>query len=128
MFTIWYSTESFAEYLIENTILAQERSQNRIQLKKLSESDANNPANFHRMPTHLKRILYLDAPDIIVEYNSKPVFSLEVSTEAGTGHNVFQRFARVAASVENGVPAFYIYPRAGYIRRQSDQNKNHAEG
>jgi hypothetical protein len=75
--------------------------------------------NFHTMPDHIKRILYLDAPDIIVEINSEPIFSIEVSTEAGTGHNAFQRFARLAASVENNVPAFYIYPEAAIITRKN---------
>jgi hypothetical protein len=69
------------------------------------------------MPDHIKQILYLDAPDIIVERNNEPLFSVEISTEAGTGHNVFQRFARLAASVENDVPTFYIYPEAKLIKR-----------
>jgi len=69
------------------------------------------------MPDHIKQILYLDAPDIIVELDSEPIFSIEVSTEAGTGHNVFQRFGRLAASVENNVPAFYVYPEAVIINR-----------
>lgn len=66
-----------------------------------------------------KKILYLDAPDLIVEINHEPIFSVEVSTEAGTGHNVFQRFARLAASVENNVPSFYIYPEAVIIKRKN---------
>ena len=61
------------------------------------------------MPDHIRRILYLDAPDLIVEHNNEPIFSIEITTEAGTGHNAFQRFSRIAASVENSVPAFYIY-------------------
>jgi hypothetical protein len=64
--------------------------------------------------------LYLDAPDIIVEIDSEPIFSIEISQEAGTGHNAFQRFARLAASVENGVPALYIYPEATIISRKSN--------
>lgn len=84
------------------------------------ESDANNSKNFHTLPDHIKKILYLDAPDIIVELNTEPIFSIEVSQEAGTGHNAFQRFARLAASVENDVPAFYIYPEAALITRSSN--------
>lgn len=112
-YRIWYSTESFADYIIENTNL-QSRF---VAKKKMYESDANNANNFHTMPDHIKKILYLDAPDIIVEIDSEPIFSIEVSTEAGTGHNVFQRFGRLAASVENNVPAFYIYPEAVIIHR-----------
>jgi hypothetical protein len=118
-YRIWYSTESFADYIIDNTNL---QSKNIIK-RKMYESDANNPNNFHSMPDHIKKILYLDAPDIIVEINSEPIFSIEVSTEAGTGHNAFQRFARLAASVENNVPAFYIYPEAAIITRQNTPAK-----
>ena len=79
--------------------------------------------NFIHYLTHIKQILYLDAPDLIVEIDAEPIFSIEVSTEAGTGHNAFQRFARLAASVENNVPAFYIYPEAAIITRQDTEPK-----
>jgi hypothetical protein len=113
-YRIWYSTELFADFVIDNTDL---RNRSYVK-KKMYESDANNAKNFHTMPDHIKKILYLDAPDLIVEINHEPIFSVEVSTEAGTGHNAFQRFARLAASVENNVPAFYIYPEAAIITRQ----------
>ena len=87
------------------------------------KSDANNAKNLHSLPDHIKQILYLDAPDLIIELNSEPIFSIEVSTEAETGHNAFQRFARLAASVENNVPAFYIYPEAVIIKRQNSDPK-----
>ena len=115
MFKVWYSTESFADFIIDNTVLKEFE----LEKNKMYESDANNPINFHTLPDHIKNILYLDAPDLIVEYNSEPVFSIEVTTEAGTGHNAFQRFARIAASVENCVPAFYIYPEAAIITREN---------
>jgi len=118
-YRIWYSTESFADYVINNTNLQGKA----FVKKKMYESDANNAKNFHTMPDHIKKILYLDAPDIIVEINTEPIFSIEVSTEAGTGHNAFQRFARLAASVENNVPAFYIYPEAAIITRQNASPK-----
>ena len=118
-YRIWYSTESFADYVISKTIL-NERSYTK---KKMYESDANNPKSFHTMPDHIKKILYLDAPDLIVEIDHEPIFSIEVSTEAGTGHNSFQRFARLAASVENNVPAFYIYPEAAIIKRRDTPPK-----
>ncbi|MBK0384207.1 hypothetical protein I5M32_14660 [Pedobacter sp. SD-b] len=114
-FRIWYSTEPFADFVIANTEL---RNKTFVK-KKMYESDANNAKNFHTMPDHIKKILYLDAPDLIVEIDHEPIFSVEVSTEAGTGHNAFQRFARLAASVENNVPAFYIYPEAAIITRQN---------
>lgn len=113
-YRIWYSTESFADYIIDKTDLRNKK----VAKHKMYESDANNVQHFHTMPDHIKQILYLDAPDIIVEHDSEPIFSVEVSTEAGTGHNAFQRFARLAASVENNVPAFYIYPEAAIINRK----------
>ena len=116
MFRIWYSTESFADYIINHTKLKEYD----FEKNKIYESDANNPKNFHSMPDHIKEILYLDAPDLIVEIDSEPIFSIEISTEAGTGHNAFQRFARIAASVEKNVPAFYIYPEAAIITRKND--------
>ena len=114
MYRVWYSTESFADYIIDNTSLKEENP-----LKNpLYESDAAKPRKFHSMPDHIRRILYLDSPDLIVERNNEPIFSIEITTEAGTGHNAFQRFSRIAASVENGVPAFYIYPEGVIVSRK----------
>lgn len=73
-YRIWYSTESFADFIISNTEL---RNKN-YSKKKMYESDANNSRNFHAMPDHIKKILYLDAPDLIVEINHEPIFSVEV--------------------------------------------------
>lgn len=113
MYRVWYSTESFADYIIDHTSLSGKP----IIKNKMYESDANNPTRFHTMPDHIRKILYLDAPDLIVEKDNEPVFSIEVTTEAGTGHNAFQRFARIAAAVENSVPAFYIYPEGKLVSR-----------
>lgn len=118
-YRIWYSTESFADYVIAKTNLTNKN----FVKQKMYESDANNAKKFHTMPDHIKQILYLDAPDLIVEIDTEPIFSIEVSTEAGTGHNAFQRFARLAASVENNVPAFYIYPEAAIITRKNIESK-----
>lgn len=117
-YRVWYSTESFADFIIAKTDLKNKT----VVKKKMYESDANNARNFHALPDHIKQILYLDAPDLIVEIDTEPIFSIEVSTEAGTGHNAFQRFARLAASVENNVPAFYIYPEAAIIHRVDKKN------
>lgn len=113
-YRIWYSTESFADYIINHTTLSTLPHTK----KKMYESDANNAANFHKLPDHIKQILYLDAPDIIVECDMEPIFSIEVSTEAGTGHNAFQRFPRIAAAAENNVPAIYIFAEAVIIQRK----------
>lgn len=119
MYRVWYSTESFADFIIDHTLLSKLPHTK----KKMYESDANNPNNFHTMPDHIRKILYLDAPDAIIEKDNEPVFSIEVTTEAGTGHNAFQRFARIAAAVENSVPAFYIYPEGKIISRNAAPDK-----
>lgn len=115
MYRVWYSTESFADFIIDNTVLS---GMPNVTKNIMYESDASKPAKFHSVPDHIRKILYLDACDLIVEKDNEPVFSIEVTTEAGTGHNAFQRFARIAASVENSVPAFYIYPEGAIITRR----------
>lgn len=118
MYRIWYSTESLADFIIDNTDL----SNYKIIKNRLYESDISKPNDFHKTPDHIRKILYLDACDLIVEKDNEPVFSIEISTEAGTGHNAFQRFARIAASVENNVPALYVYPEAIIIKRNSENS------
>lgn len=44
MYRVWYSTESFADYIINHTNLS---NQPNIIKTKLYESDANNPTRFH---------------------------------------------------------------------------------
>lgn len=119
MYRVWHSSEGFADYIIAKTCLKDKD----VVKAKMYESDTSKPKYFHTMPDHIKQILYLDAPDIIVEYNSEPIFSIEESKEAGTGHNAFQRFARLAASVENNVPALYLYPEAAIISRRVGTTK-----
>ena len=114
-FTIWHSSECMADFIIDHTLLREHNCTKR----KIAESDASKPKEFHKVPDHLKKILYLDAPDIIVEFAGEPIFSFEDSKEAGTGHNVFQRFSRLAAAAENKIPAFYLYPEAVAISRTS---------
>lgn len=113
MYRVWYSTESFADFIIDHTRLKRLSPEKH----KMYESDASKPKNFHTMPDHIRKILYLDAPDLIVEKDNEPVLSMEITTEAGTGHNAFQRFSRIAAAAENGVPAFYIYPEGVIVTR-----------
>ena len=88
MYRVWYSTESFADYIVDHTCLSTKSP-----VKcRLYESDASRPKDFHTVPDHIRRILYLDAPDLIVEKDNEPILSIEVTTEAGTGHNAFQRY------------------------------------
>lgn len=114
-FVLWGSTEGFAQFVVSNTLL----NDHDVEYRYLPESDISKPKIFHELPTHIKNIQYLDSPDLIIELNSKAILSIEQSTEAGTGHNSFQRFSRIAAAVENSVPAIYIYPEAVKVYRNS---------
>ena len=119
-FTIWHSSESFADWLIDHTDLRKHDCEK----KRLPESDASKPKDFHAVPDHLKKVLYLDAPDIVVELGSEPILTIEESKEAGTGHNAFQRFSRLAAAAENGIPSFYVYPEAVAISRNGGTGRS----
>ena len=66
MYRVWHSSEGFADYIIAKTCLKDKD----VVKAKMYESDTSKPKYFHTMPDHIKQILYLDAPDIIVEYNS----------------------------------------------------------
>jgi hypothetical protein len=120
--TIWFSKESeiFAEWLIAHTRLS---SLTDLTLAPLAMSDGSSSRDFHSMPARIKEILYLDSPDIIISIGQTPLISIEVSEEAGTGHNAFQRFSRLAAAVENGVAAFYLYPQAAWISRDGAKSR-----
>ncbi len=113
---IWHSAKSFCKFIVDNTVLSTMEED--IEYKPLAESDAAKGGVFHKVPDHIKKILYLDAADVIIEYNSEPIICIEETKEAGTGHNSMQRFARIAAAVENNVPAIYIMPEAVIVSRQ----------
>ena len=113
---IWHSAKAFAEFIVDHTILKMLK--NDLEFKLLPPSDASQAGAFHKVPDHIKKILYLDAADVIVECNQEPILCIEETKEAGTGHNAFQRFARIAAAVENNVPAIYIQPEAVIITRK----------
>ncbi len=66
--------------------------------------------NAVRSEPGLSRVLLYDRPDIILLRNGDPVLVLEETVEVPSGHNVGQRFARLAASSECGVPNIYFGP------------------
>ena len=88
MYRVWYSTESFADFIIDKTILSTKN----VVKKKLAESDAKAPNDFYKIPDHIRKILYLDCADIIIEKDNNPILCIEETKEAGTGHDVTQRF------------------------------------
>ena len=58
----------------------------------------------------LQPVLAYDRPDIILLDGVEPVLVVEETVEVPSGHNVGQRFARIAASAEAGVPFLYFGP------------------
>jgi hypothetical protein len=61
----------------------------------------------------LKRVLLYDRPDIVLaDDRDEPVLVVERTIEVPSGHNVGQRFARLAAAAEARVPVVYFGPYA----------------
>jgi hypothetical protein len=58
----------------------------------------------------VKNVLAYDRPDIILLDGDTPVLVVEETVEVPSGHNVGQRFARIAAAAEAGVPCLYFGP------------------
>ena len=56
------------------------------------------------------RVLAYDRPDIILLHDETPILVIEETVEVPSGHNVGQRFARIAAAAECGVPCLYFGP------------------
>ena len=63
----------------------------------------------------LAAVLAYDRPDIVLtDDQGVPLLSLERTIEVPSGHNVGQRFARLAAAARAGVPAVYFGPYSAY--------------
>lgn len=115
MFKVWYhDNKAFAEYLVETTKLHKHNPE----IKKLSLGK-----NFANNPDTIQRILYLDIPDAIVTYGfpEKPVLGIEFCAEAPSGHDIFQRVARVAASASLGTAFAFVYPEKKWVIRTNSQ-------
>ena len=63
----------------------------------------------------VSRVLAYDRPDIILMDGDVPILVVEETVEVPSGHNVGQRFARIAAAAEAGVPCLYFGP---YVARK----------
>ena len=116
-FNIYYTgDENEASYLIDNTVLKDYRTN--IQRLHTGKFD------FAYNPDELKDILYLDLPDVVVTCGSpeRPVFSVEFCGQKPVGFNIHQRFARLIASADFGIPFAYVFPpRAWVIRADSER-------
>lgn len=111
-YTIWYAENAAqARLLANNTALA-----GRARLVRLAASRREFPS----VPRSLQQILYLDRPDIIVTHGPEhaPLVAVEMSAEAPTGHDSFQRFARVSACASLGVPFAYLLPERKWVQRE----------
>jgi len=111
MFKVWYhDNRTFAEYLIETTKLNEHDPE--IERISTGRDFANNP-------DMIQKILYLDMPDAVVTYGfpEKPILGIEFCAEAPSGHDIFQRVARVAASASFGTAFAFIFPEKKWVVR-----------
>lgn len=58
----------------------------------------------------MQKVLLYDRPDIVLLDGKTPILVVEETVEVPSGHNVGQRFARIAAAAEAGVPSLYFGP------------------
>lgn len=66
-------------------------------------------------PPLVARALSYDKPDIILtDDDENPILILEQTTEVPSGHNVGQRFARLAGAAKMRVPSVYFGPFKAY--------------
>jgi hypothetical protein len=73
--------------------------------EEISGATSRNP--------RLERVLLYDRPDIVLaDPRDQPVLVVERTIEVPSGHNVGQRFARLAAAAEARVPVVYFGPYA----------------
>lgn len=56
------------------------------------------------------KVLSYDRPDVVLLDDGHPILVVEETVEVPSGHNVGQRFARIAAAAECGVPCLYFGP------------------
>lgn len=116
---IYCSTREFGNFIRDFSILKDYP----VEILSLIESDSRDSKNFTFLPRKVREILFLDCPDAIITVNNQPILIIEESHEAGTGHNAFQRFPRMVAASEQGIPYIYIYPEAVIIDRENSNIK-----
>ena len=67
----------------------------------------------------VQKVLEYDRPDIVLLDGETPILVVEETVEVPSGHNVGQRFARIAAAAEAGVPFLYFGP---YVAKKHGGN------
>ena len=78
--------------------------------KRLESAEVVRIASRGDNPDAIDQLVSYDRPDIILLQNNLPILVLEKTREVPTGHNVGQRFARLAKAAEKGVPSIYFLP------------------
>lgn len=99
-------------------ILLYDEPQEAVWFKNLAPElkDAEEvPINTAKSWTHLSGVLGYDRPDIVLLDGDRPILVVEETVEVPSGHNVGQRFARLAAAAEHHVPCLYFGP---YVARK----------
>jgi hypothetical protein len=73
------------------------------------------PISEARQWPNVAGVLGYDRPDIVLLADDRPILVVEETVEVPSGHNVGQRFARLAAAAEHRVPCLYFGP---YVARK----------
>ena len=76
---------------------------------KLADAQLVNISDAPDLPG-VNDVLSYDRPDIVLLDGENPVLVVEETTEVPSGHNPGQRFARIVAAAEAGVPVLYFVP------------------
>jgi hypothetical protein len=87
---------------------------------------AAGSASFLRISESFQRLLRLDKPDLVVTREigslAVPLLSVEITASTPHGQHGKQRFARLAAAAELGIPPVYIIP---YSKQAKVKGKLH---
>jgi hypothetical protein len=73
---------------------------------------AEQPISAAQELPSVQKVLAYDRPDIVLLDRGVPILVVEETKEVPSGHNVGQRFGRLAAAAECGVPSVYFGPYA----------------
>jgi hypothetical protein len=113
MLKIWYGESELSAQLLRK---AMRLGKQQVSIQRM---EPNVSPMFAANPRLIRDILYLDAPDLVVTSGrpEEPIIALEFTQEAGTGHDLFQRFARVVAAAEAGIPFAYVFPERKWVTR-----------
>lgn len=90
-------------------------------LQRLKNAEVRKIARRGDNPKIIDQLVSYDRPDIILFDGKEPILVVEKTREVPTGHNVGQRFARLAKAAEMGVPSIYFLP---YMAKKHGEYEN----